>query len=84
MPAEPATRTASQPAMENEMMPTVEVVPVELDDASYLSAYCPNPKMPLWAAHPRVYLTFDASGRTKCPYCSTVYQLKAGAHTHRH
>jgi uncharacterized Zn-finger protein len=62
----------------------VELIPVELDDASYLSAYCPNPKMPLWSAHPRVYLTFDAQGRAKCPYCSTVYQLKAGVHTHRH
>ncbi|HTN66863.1 MAG TPA: zinc-finger domain-containing protein [Burkholderiaceae bacterium] len=70
--------------MENPTMPTVEVNPVELDDASYLSAYCPNPKMPLWSTHPRVYLTFDANGRTKCPYCSTVYQLKPGVPTHRH
>jgi len=66
-------------AMENPMnQNVVEYTPVELDDAGYLSAYCPNPKMPLWSSHPRVYLNFDAQGRTKCPYCGTVYQLKAG------
>jgi len=66
------------------MSESVEVAPVELDDASYLSAFCPNPKMPLWSSHPRVYLTFDAHGRTKCPYCGTVYQLKEGIAHHGH
>lgn len=70
--------------MQTPNVPTVEIEPVELNDASYLSAFCPNPKMPLWKAHPRVYLSFDAEGRTKCPYCSTVYQLKPGAHAGHH
>jgi uncharacterized Zn-finger protein len=57
---------------------------VELDDASYQSAYCPNPKMPLWSGHPRVFLDFAANGEAKCPYCSTVYRLKPGAHKGHH
>jgi uncharacterized Zn-finger protein len=56
----------------------IEVSPVELDDASYQSAFCPNPKMSLWSAHPRVYLDFQENGEAKCPYCSTVYKLKPG------
>lgn len=50
---------------------------VELDGTD-LPAYCPNPKMQLWNAHPRVYL--DVShGEAGCPYCGTVYRLKPGA-----
>ena len=45
---------------------------------------CPNPKMPLWCNHPRVFI--DVShGEGRCPYCGTVYRLKAGevlAHAH--
>jgi uncharacterized Zn-finger protein len=55
----------------------IEVAPVELDDASYQSAYCPNPKMPIWSWHPRIFLDF-IDGEAKCPYCSTVYRLKPG------
>ena len=41
--------------------------------------YCPNPKagMEIWNTHPRVFLCLKA-GEAKCPYCSTVYRLKAG------
>lgn len=60
------------------MNPKVDVSVVELDGASYESAYCPNPNMPLWATHPRVFLSFDANGEARCPYCSTVYRLKPG------
>lgn len=61
----------------------IDVAVVELDDASYQSAYCPNPKMPLWSSHPRVFLDFSKGGEAKCPYCSTVYKLKEGvAHGH--
>lgn len=55
----------------------VDVSAVELDDASH--AYCPNPSMPLWSSHPRVFLDFAANGEAKCPYCGTVYRLKPGA-----
>ena len=38
---------------------------------------CPNPKMPLWSNHPRVFI--DVShGEGRCPYCGTGYRLKAG------
>ena len=41
--------------------------------------FCPNPKagMQLWNTHPRVYLDLS-HGEAKCPYCGTVYRLKAG------
>ncbi|AVO49206.1 zinc-finger domain-containing protein [Melaminivora suipulveris] len=42
--------------------------------------YCPHPKahMPLWSAHPRIFLDMAHTGETKCPYCGTVYRLQAG------
>ncbi len=40
--------------------------------------FCPNPKMPLWSHHPRVFLDVGASGESRCPYCGTVYRLQAG------
>jgi uncharacterized Zn-finger protein len=48
--------------------------------------YCPSPKadMKLWNSHPKVYLNLADSGQGKCPYCGTVYQLKAGEHFHGH
>jgi uncharacterized Zn-finger protein len=48
--------------------------------------YCPSPKadMKLWSSHPKVYLNVAGSGQGKCPYCGTVYQLKAGEHFHGH
>jgi uncharacterized Zn-finger protein len=47
--------------------------------------FCPNPKMALWSTHPKVYVDLSHSGEGKCPYCGTVYRLKAGeviAHGH--
>jgi uncharacterized Zn-finger protein len=42
--------------------------------------FCPSPKadMKLWNSHPRVYLDVGGSGAAKCPYCGTVYKLRAG------
>lgn len=42
--------------------------------------YCPSPKadMALWNNHPKVYLAVAHTGSAKCPYCGTVYRLKAG------
>lgn len=54
-------------------------VAVELDSKD-LPAFCPNKAMPIWSSHPRVFLDFAANGEAKCPYCSTVYRLKPGAH----
>ena len=42
--------------------------------------FCPSAKadMKLWNNHPRVYLDVAGTGSAKCPYCGTVYRLKAG------
>ncbi|MDO8459237.1 MAG: zinc-finger domain-containing protein [Burkholderiaceae bacterium] len=44
--------------------------------------FCPSPKahMKLWNSHPKVYLDVAHTGSAKCPYCGTVYALKAGEH----
>jgi uncharacterized Zn-finger protein len=44
--------------------------------------HCPSPTadMKLWNSHPKVYLDVARTGQAKCPYCGTVYQLKAGEH----
>lgn len=52
-------------------------VAVELGEND-LPAYCPNPAMPLWSSHPRVYLEIGHRGEAKCPYCGTLYRLKPG------
>ena len=44
-------------------------------DASDLPAFCPNPKMPLWSTHPRVYLELAETGKAMCSYCGTRYRL---------
>ena len=44
--------------------------------------HCPNPKMPLWSNHPRVFVDVTHEGGGKCPYCGTVYRLKAGEVLH--
>jgi len=49
-----------------------------------LPAYCPNPQMPLWSSHPRVYLDIAETGRAMCPYCGTRYRLAGGALTGGH
>jgi uncharacterized Zn-finger protein len=49
---------------------------VELDGKD-LPAYCPNPNMPIWSSHPRVFLAME-DGDAKCPYCGTEYRLKPG------
>lgn len=52
--------------------------------ASDLPAHCPNPKMPLWNHHPRVFLDVSHGGVARCPYCGTVYQLEPGTAPHGH
>jgi uncharacterized Zn-finger protein len=55
---------------------TVEVTAKDLQGHGVV--YCPNPRMPLWSSHPRVYIDVASTGEGKCPYCGTVYRLKAG------
>jgi uncharacterized Zn-finger protein len=52
--------------------------------ASELPAFCPNPSMPLWASHPRVFLDVVNESEAMCPYCGTRYRLKRGAHVRDH
>ncbi len=47
--------------------------------AKDLPVYCPNPSMPLWSSHPRVFLDIADTGRVACPYCGTRYRLEGGA-----
>ncbi len=44
--------------------------------------YCPSPKadMKIGNNHPKVYLDVAREGSAKCPYCGTLYSLKAGEH----
>ena len=44
--------------------------------------FCPNPRMPLWSNHPKVFIDVLTSGQGRCPYCGTVYRLKAGEKAH--
>ena len=46
--------------------------------------FCPNPKMPLWSNHPKVFIDVASTGEGKCSYCGTVYRLKAGEKLHAH
>jgi uncharacterized Zn-finger protein len=54
---------------------------VELGAAELLGpgvTFCPNPKMPLWSNHPKVFIDVAKTGEGRCPYCGTAYRLKAG------
>jgi uncharacterized Zn-finger protein len=68
---------------ENHQMTNTTTPAVELDGKD-LPAHCPNPAMPLWSSHPRVFLEFNQHGDAKCPYCGTTYRLKAGASAAHH
>jgi uncharacterized Zn-finger protein len=46
--------------------------------------FCPNPKMPLWSNHPRVFIDVASQGEGACPYCGTVYKLAGGARAGGH
>jgi uncharacterized Zn-finger protein len=46
--------------------------------------FCPNPKMALWSNHPKVFIDVTTAGEGKCPYCGTVYRLKAGERAGAH
>ena len=66
----------AQPAASSQ--PIVEVT------AADLPLHCPNPAMPLWSSHPRVFLDVEATGEAMCPYCGTRYRLSGGARKSSH
>jgi len=59
-------------------------MPVVVVHAKDLPVYCPNPAMPLWSSHPRVYLDVADEGEVLCPYCGTRYRLEGGAGSGHH
>lgn len=42
---------------------------------SDLPLHCPTDEQSLWNSHPRVFLPIEATGKAKCPYCGTEYEL---------
>lgn len=52
--------------------------------AEQLPVFCPNPAMPLWSSHPRVFLDVADTGAAMCPYCGTRYLLEGGARPGAH
>ena len=54
-----------------------EVSAVAIDPKD-LPVFCPNPQMPLWSSHPRVFLDIEDTGKAMCPYCGTRYELVGG------
>ncbi len=66
----------------SETKAVVELAAAELVGPGVIA--CPNPKMHLWSNHPKVFIDVAKTGEGKCPYCGTVYRLKAGEHLHGH
>ena len=60
------------------------VAPVVELSANDLPAYCPNPSMPLWASHPRIFIDVVNESEAMCPYCGTRYRLKPNVHVRAH
>ena len=56
---------------------TREIAAVDVEPKD-LPVFCPNPRMPLWSSHPRVFLDIAEAGAALCPYCGTRYQLIGG------
>lgn len=73
----PRTPLAQQ-ASSSERRSCIELAATDLNAQG--GVYCPSPKahMQLWNTHPKVYLDVATTGAAKCPYCGTLYRLKAG------
>lgn len=67
----------------NKPAAVVEVAAKDLQGPGVVA--CPNPAMPLWSSHPKVYIDLSHDGAGRCPYCGTEYRLRAGetiSHAH--
>ena len=60
----------------SEQANVIEVTAAELQGPGVV--FCPNPNMALWSSHPKVYVDLSHNGEGKCPYCGTLYRLRAG------
>ena len=63
---------------------TIELLASDLNRQG--GVYCPSAKarMDIYSSHPKTYLDVAHTGSAKCPYCGTVYKLKAGEHAASH
>ena len=73
-----STSSGSPPLTKAVPMSATQEDPIVQLQSSDLPAFCPNPAMPVWNHHPRVFLDVTKTGQAMCPYCGTVYVLKAG------
>ena len=62
--------------MKTEPKAVVDLVAADLVGPGVV--FCPNPKMALWSTHPKVFIDVATTGEGKCPYCGTLYRLRAG------
>ena len=71
---------------ENKMTTSSHIELVAADLNAQGGVYCPSAKahMQIYSSHPKVYLDVARTGSAKCPYCGTVYALKAGEHVGGH
>ena len=67
------------PAHTDDPSPNLKPAAVIELEGHDLPAFCPNPKMPMWSSHPRVFLDVADKGEALCPYCGNLYRLKPGA-----
>ena len=58
--------------------PGANALPIVEVTERVVPLYCPNPAMPLWSSHPRVFLEVASDGEAMCPYCGTRYVYKGG------
>lgn len=58
----------------------IEVLATDLNRQGCVPCPSPLADMKLWNSHPQVYLDIAHQACAKCPYCGSVYQLKAGEH----
>jgi uncharacterized Zn-finger protein len=75
--APPLSGARPAPAYNESLMSEIKEMPLVELTAKDLPAYCPNPAMPRWSAHPRVFIDVT-HGEARCPYCSTRYKLRDG------
>lgn len=64
----------------NEARAPIEMSAAELSGPG--TTFCPNPRMPLWSSHPKVFIDVGTTGEGRCPYCGTLYRLRAGEALH--
>ena len=57
------------------------VVEVDTED---LPLHCPTGRKAGFSDHPRVFLPIETKGEILCPYCGTLYRLKASLKARGH